>query len=61
MTDSMKNTNERWTTWREIVDNFVLQDNCPPHHFAKDCKRRNKSQCHKCCEKYTRENMAVFV
>ena len=61
MTDSMKDAEEKWTTFREVVENFILQENCPPYHFSKDCNRRNKSYCRKCCAKYTQENMAEFV
>lgn len=53
--------NEKWTTWKEVVENFVLEDNCPPYHFAKDCKTANKSQCKKCCKRYVEENINVFV
>ena len=59
VTNSMKNVNERWTTWEETITN-LLNDNCPPYHFSKDCKATNLRGCNKCWEKYIKENRNIF-
>lgn len=53
---------ERWTTFKEIVDNFIVKDNCPPAHFVFDqehkfkCNRRN---CKRCMREYVEENIFI--
>ena len=54
--------NEKWTTWKEIVQNLVTKDNCPPYHFAEDnCGSKiTRRKCRKCCKKYVEENINDF-
>ena len=52
--------NEKWTTWKEVVENFVIKENCPPYHFAKNVTKCYRSKCRKCCIEYIEENREIF-